>query len=63
LHPVSGAAHGNPHAFAWNIGTIGSATERTDRLNTSGATSAMAWSIAERCSYKTPLGFPVVPLV
>ncbi len=35
---------------AWNNGTTGSTTADGDRLNTQGATSAIAWIIVERCS-------------
>ena len=45
------------------IGTMGSNTACGLRSNTAGAISAIACSIVERCSYSTPLGLPVVPLV
>lgn len=63
LEPVSAAANGVPQAAAWNSGTTGSSTEADDMPSTAGATTIIAWSIVERCSYSTPLGSPVVPLV
>ena len=44
------AENGRPQAAAWNIGTIGSTTERAERSNTSGPTSHIAWRTVERCS-------------
>ena len=61
--PAIAPAKGRPQQAAWNIGTTGSTTAAEDRSNTAGATSAMAWRTVERCSYSTPLGWPVVPLV
>jgi hypothetical protein len=48
--PTIGAEKGRPQAAAWNIGTIGSATLRAERPNTSGAVSVSAWRTVERCS-------------
>src|SRR5689334_8085253 len=63
LTPGIVPAHGRPQLAAWNIGTIGSITERLSKSNRFGCTPAIAWSTVERCSYSTPLGLPVVPLV
>jgi hypothetical protein len=49
--------------LAWNIGTTGIATSRTESPNAFGAFTAMVCSTVERCEYTTPLGLPVVPLV
>ena len=61
--PAAGAACAMPQALAWNIGTTGIATSRTERPNALGAFTAMVCSTVERCEYTTPLGLPVVPLV
>src|SRR3954452_21233339 len=63
LKPAIAAAYGMHQLPAWNMGTTGSITERAETSNMSGAITLIAWSTVERCSYRTPFGFPVVPLV
>ncbi len=63
LIPAAAPANGRPQAAAWNIGTTGKATDCGESENTAGCISASAWITVERCSYNTPLGFPVVPEV
>ena len=51
----------NPEAF--NLGTTGNITVVEERFIALAAQAYQAWRIVERCEYKTPLGFPVVPEV
>ncbi len=58
LPPVT-ALNGNPHAAAWNMGTMGS----TLSVGVRGimASVLIVCTYVERCVYATPLGLPVVP--
>jgi len=49
--------------LAWNIGTIGRATSRSENPTTSVMSTAIECSTVERWEYTTPLGLPVVPEV
>ena len=63
LQPSISADQGMPQPMAWNIGT----TPRTVSAPERPMESVMHWVRVcrywERCSYSTPLGLPVVPLV
>src|SRR3954447_25054419 len=59
--PHKNAAYGNPHAFAWNMGTIISMRSRSESPIAFGVVAANEWRNADRCVYTTPLGLPVVP--
>jgi hypothetical protein len=47
--PVSPAPYGIPHAFTWNIGTIGSTRSLKRRPSASGELCPNACRIVERC--------------
>ena len=63
LQPSISAAHGTPQPMAWNIGTMPSTVSVAERAIESVMQIAMVCRYCERCSYSTPLGLPVVPLV
>ena len=55
---------GNPHAQAWNMGTIGSTTSRSAMPSPAQLSrKVIVCSMIDRCVYTIPLGFPVVPEV
>ena len=61
--PAATHACASPHAFAWNIGTIGSTRSRSVMPMLPAASTPKVWSTDERCVATTPFGLPVVPLV
>ena len=63
LQPSISADHGMPQPIAWNIGTMPSTVSVAERLMASVMHCAMVCRYCERCSYSTPFGSPVVPLV
>ena len=54
---------GKPHAFAWNIGTTGRHVSRSEIPSVPACVAASEWIASARCEYRTPFGWPVVPLV
>ena len=63
LQPSMSADHGKPQPMAWNMGTMPSRVSVADSPMLSVMHCAMVCRYCDRCSYSTPLGFPVVPLV
>jgi len=61
--PAIAAVYGKPHALAWNIGTTGRIVSRSLMLNTAALIDANECSHVERWLYRTPFGWPVVPVV
>ena len=61
--PVATPAWARPQALAWNIGTTGSTTSRSQTPIVSAIITPKVWRTIDRCEYTTPLGFPVVPEV
>ena len=59
--PQMKAAYGNPHALAWNIGTIVSTRSRSESPSPFGVVTTSECRNALRWEYATPFGFPVVP--
>jgi len=63
LAPDAGPAKAMPQALAWNIGTTGWITSFGDGPRTVDCMPSRVWMKFDRCEYRTPLGFPVVPEV
>ena len=61
--PVFVEMYGRPHALTWNIGTTGITESVWLIPRPSDWLAPSAWRTVERCEYRTPFGFPVVPLV
>ena len=63
LVPPAGPAKAMPQALAWNIGTTGRITSLGEAPSTVDCMPSSVWMKFERCEYRTPFGFPVVPEV
>ena len=63
LQPSINAEKGTPQPMAWNMGTMPQTASVADNPMESVMHWAMVCKYCERCSYSTPLGLPVVPLV
>ena len=63
LQPSISALHGMPQPMAWNMGTMPQIASVADSAMASAMQIAIVCRYCARCSYSTPLGSPVVPLV
>ena len=63
LQPSISPAHGMPQPITWNMGTMPHTASVAERPMESVMQMAIVWRYCERCSYSTPFGRPVVPLV